>query len=178
MPVGNPESEVEIWKRRSELVKTARENGYELLSPVEAQLAIEFVTSGCTLRALAKKTGQPFELVKRTFADPLVRAFISDMQKEVAQHQIINRAWVEQQILGLWPKFIGEEEVSIVLAKTGQEVSAKKFHAGEVAAMLKHFGGNEDQKKAGGVQVQINFGAMGVSPTVVPTIDVTGAEDV
>lgn len=151
----------------------ARKNGYTCLSPLERQVAIEFATTGHTLRQVAADLGQPLLEVRKAFGSPLVRAFIHDLQNEVAAHRVINAVWVEQQVLEQWPKFVGEEDVHLI-NKSGEQVTAKKFHGPEVASILKHFSGNADQKKAGGVQVQINFGDLGVSPT--PALNVKVVE--
>lgn len=151
-------------------VATARETGFECLTPLERQFSLEFVVSGCTLKALAEQFEMPIRDITRMYNDPVVRAFISDMQAEVLQHKLINEQWVEGQIMRIWPQLIGEEEVPLV-DKSGAAFKAKKFHANEVTSLLKHFGGNQDQKKAGGVMVQINFGAMGVQPPEVNVID-------
>lgn len=160
----------------TKLIEEARNTGYIVLSPMQRQIAIEFVVSGRSVSALSKEMGYPSDQIRRVINDPIVRAFISDLQAEVAQHKIINAAWVEAQIINLWPKFTGEEEVDLV-GKDGINIKAKKFHATEITSILKHFSGNSDQKKAGGTHVVINFGDMGVSPQKGVTIDVE-AEDV
>lgn len=152
-------------------VEQARANGYECLSPVEKWVAIEFATSGTTLKELARRSQRPLAEIKQAFSDPIVRALINDLQNEIAQHKLINAAWVEQQVFAIWPQLIGEEDVNLV-NKAGEQVTAKKFHAPEVASILKHFSGNADQKKAGGVNVQINFGDMGVTQNQPVAVDV------
>ena len=147
-------------------VETARADGFKCLSPLERTVAIEFATSGNTLKDIAFRLQQPLADVKRAFNDPITRAFISDLQAEIAAHKVINAAWVEQQVLAIWPQLTGEEEVYLV-NKSGEQILARKFHGPEVASILKHFSGNADQKKAGGVHVQINFGDMGVTAPVV-----------
>lgn len=140
----------------------ARAEGYTCLSPLERAVAIEFATTGHTVRQVAKDLGQPLGEVRRAFGSPIVRALIHDLHEEIAKHKIINAAWVEQQVMAVWPQLIGEEEVNLVDAKTGEQYSGKKFHASEVASLIRHFSGNKDQTNAGGVQVMINFGDMGV----------------
>lgn len=159
-------------------IERARADGWRILTPEQSKVAIEFVTSGMSIKQLAAHLGMPQAEIKRCLAQPVVRAFVSDLQAEVAKHKIINRAWVENQILELWPKLTGEEEVDVVNMKEGISFKANKFHSAEIASIIKHFSGNEDQKKAGGVQVVINFGQMGVDGTAKPSIDVSGAEDV
>lgn len=159
----------------SNLIESARANGYLALDPVYRNVAIEFVISGMSVAALARSMKMDSLSVRRIINDPLTRAFISDLQAEVAQHRIINAAWVENQLLQIWPQLTGEEEVPLI-GKDGAQITGKKFHSAEVTSILKHFGGNADQKKAGGTQVIINFGEMGVRQDQV-VIDVSDAED-
>jgi hypothetical protein len=149
----------------------ARADGFQCLSPVERQFAIEFVVSAGTLKAMAAQFGLPIPIIQRMYNDPVVRAFIADLQAEVLQHRLVNEQWVEGQIMRIWPQLVGEEPVALV-DKCGNSFEAKKFHSTEVTSILKHFGGNTDQKKVGGVNVQINFGAMGVLPP--PEVKVNG----
>lgn len=151
----------------------AREEGFTCLSPLERQFALEFVVSGNTLKMLANQFEMELSEIRRMYNDPVVRAFIHDLQQEVIAHRVVNEQWVEGQILKIWPQLLGEEPVPLV-DKNGAAYLAKKFHSTEVTSLLKHFGGNQDQKKAGGVHVQINFGAMGVSP---PDVNVIEASD-
>lgn len=159
------------------LIDEARSNGYLDLPVENRQIAIEFVISGLSTRGIARKMGATYESVRKVINDPLTRAFIADMQAEVAQHKIINTAWVENQILEIWPQLIGEEPVAMV-TKDGMQYEAKKFHGPEVTSILKHFSGNDDQKKLGGTHVIINFGDMGVTREKSVVVDVSGAEDV
>ena len=149
-------------------IEQARQDGYVLLDPLSRQVAIDFVTTGHTLKQIASDMGQPLAEVKRAFNHPLTRAFITDLQAEMAQHKIINATWVESQVLAVWPILMGEEDVRKVNMK-GEQVFGKHFHGPEVVSILKHFSGNADQKAAGGVKVVINFGDMGVGakPNVV-----------
>lgn len=140
----------------------ARRDGYRCLSPIDRAVAIEFATTGFTLARIARELGRDEADVKRSFSNPIVRAFIADLQEEIAMHKVINASWVEQQVLSIWPQLIGEEEVPVVTAK-GETFQAKKFHSSEVASLLRHFSGNADQKKTGGVQVVINMADLGIS---------------
>lgn len=147
-------------------VEAVRRDGYVAMDPLMRQVAIEFVTSGHTLKQIANDLSQPLADVRSAFNNPVTRAFIADLQAEISKHKIVNAAWVEQKILEVWPQLTGEEDVAIMTAK-GEQVYGRKFHGEQVVSILKHFGGNEDQKKAGGVNVVINFGDMGVKPSVV-----------
>jgi hypothetical protein len=158
-------------------VERERLDGFPTLDPIQRQLAIEFVIAGSTLKQLAVTLDVPLTAVRRMLADPFLRAFISDLQKEMAVHRLINEQWVEAQILKNLPKFEGDEPIPVV-TRDGLEVMRNKFHSKELVAIYKAFGGNADQKKNGGVHVTIDFGSMGVSMpsdepiTVTPIFDV------
>jgi len=145
----------------SKAVSVAREEGYINLTPIQRQFALEFVLSGTTLKKIARLMDVPVPFVQRMYNNPVVRAYISDLQKEVAAHRLINDQWVENQIMKVMPKLLGEEPVDIVTPK-GQHLRKKKFHGPEVTSILKHFGGVQEQKGTGGngVNIQINFADM------------------
>lgn len=145
-------------------VDEARAGGFVVLTPLEKAVAIEFATTGATLREIANTLRQPLADIKASFNNPLCRAFIHDLQMEIAQHKVVNAAWVEAQVLKVWPQLTGEEEV-YTINKAGEEVFARKFHGPEVTSILKHFSSNADQKAAGGgLRVNINFSDLGVGP--------------
>lgn len=146
-----------------------RAAGYPSLEPYARQVALEFVFSCASIRELAQSLGLTKAEVNTVLFNPLTRAFISDLQEELMQHRIVNEAWVERQVLEQWPKLTGEEEVPVVTPK-GDRIMAKKYHAAEVAGIIKHFGGGEERGKVGkGVTVNLNFGDLGITqaPTVV-----------
>lgn len=153
-------------------VDQAREQGFTCLNPTERQFGIDFVVCGGSLLEIAKHMNIAIREAKAMFNDPIVRGFIADLQAEVLQHRLVNEQWVEGQILEHWPKLTGEEPVPLI-DKNGDAYLARKYHSTEIVSILKHFGGNKDQKAAGGVSVQINFGSLGIGPQAPPAIDVT-----
>lgn len=142
-------------------VERERQVGFPSLTPIYRQAALDFVLSGLTFKAIAQALECPLRTVQNMFGDPLMRAFIADLQKEYAIHRLLDAQWVEAQILKNLPKFEGEEAIPVV-TKDGEQVNRKRFHGKELIAIYKHFGGNADQKKMGGVHVTIDFGSMGV----------------
>src|SRR5688572_25820060 len=95
-------------------VDQAREGGWVCLTPLERQFAMEFVVSGNTLKQIAAEMGQPRSIINGLYNSPLVRGFIYDLQQEILQHRLINEAWVEGQLMRLWPQFTGQEDVALV----------------------------------------------------------------
>jgi len=143
----------------SKAVSVARAEGYVNLTPIQRQFALEFVLSGTSLKKIARLMDVPPAFVQRLYNNPIVRAYISDLQKEVAAHKLINDQWVENQIMKIMPKLLGEELVDIVTSK-GSHIRKKKFHAPELTSLLKHFGGVQENKGGGGgngVNIQINL---------------------
>jgi hypothetical protein len=152
-------------------IERERLAGFPSLTAIQRHVALEFVLSGATLKALAEAMEFTLGDIRRMFGDPIVRAFISELQKEYAIHRLLTEQWVETQILKNLPKFEGEEPVPVV-TRDGDEVMRRKFHGRELIALYKAFGGNADQKKSGGVHVTIDFGSMGVAmPSTVIDVD-------
>jgi hypothetical protein len=83
---------------------------------------------------------------------------------------------VEAQILKNLPKFEGDEPIPVV-TREGEQVMRKKWHGKELVAIYKHFGGNPDQKKNGGVYVTIDFNRMGVKTDVTAELTVSPVID-
>lgn len=156
---------------RHAFVERERLSGFPSITPIQRQVALEFVLSGATLKALAEMLEFPLAQVQRMFGDPILRAFISELQKEFAVHRLLTEQWVESQILKNLPKFEGEEPIPVV-TREGEQVMRKKWHGKELVAIYKAFGGNPDQKKNGGVHVTIDFNAMGVTRDAETIIDV------
>jgi len=160
-------------------VTRAREEGYIFLSPFQRQFAMEFVLTGTTLRKIARKMDLPQPIVAKMYNDPIVRAYISDLQKEVAAHRLINDQWIENQIMQNLPKLLGEEPVDIVTSK-GSHVKAKKYHGAELVSLFKHFSSQGQEKGPagkGGVNVQINFGDLGITEQPNVTFNLEGKVD-
>lgn len=160
-----------------EIVEAERKAGYPNIDPQHANIAIEFVLAGATQKSLAKKYDMTLAAIVNIMANPFIRAFIMDLQSELLKTRLINAAWVEQQILNEWPKLIGEEPVPIVNMKDGYSFEAKRYHAPEIVSVLKHFGGTADKAGKGGVQVNINFGRMGVGDRAPPIDSITVTEN-
>lgn len=150
----------------AELVARLKETGWQDLPPMSRAFAIEFVSGRGTIKAAAEALGiTPME-ARREYNSPVTRAFIATLQDEIAAHRVINAQWVESQLMELWPKLIGEEDVALV-SPAGEQILARKFHAADVTSLLKHFGGDANKVKNTGVQISINFDGMGITaPTI------------
>ena len=143
------------------MVERERQAGYPSLDAFHRQVAIDFVLEAASVATIAKKHEIPSSQVHLLFALPLLRAFMSDLQKEYMAYKLIDAGWIEAQIIKNMPKLEGDEPVPCV-TRDGDEVMRHKYHAKELIAIFKHFGGNADQKKVGGVHVSIDFGSLGV----------------
>lgn len=159
-------------------VTRARNEGFVNLTPFQRQFAMEFVLSGTSLRKIARLMDLPIPMVTRMYNDPIVRAYISDLQKEIAAHRLINDQWVENQIMKNLPKLEGEVPIDIVTSK-GTHVKRKKYHGAELVALIKHFGGGQQGQGQGNgqVNVQINFGDILSKPPTVTINQPGGSED-
>lgn len=100
--------------------------------------------------------------------EPMVLAFVNDLQSHLDGRSVISKDFVSLQWLKILPKLMGEEEVAIV--HMGQELSAKKFHASEAVNLIKELGKNTgyyDTAKSdeGNPAPSLNI-SFGVSPAV------------
>lgn len=84
-------------------------------------------------------TSRGFVLVR----EPLLAAFINDLQENMNVRSVICRDFVSLQFLKLMPKLLGEEIVDFV-TKDGGTFQARKFHATESVALLREIAKSTD----------------------------------
>jgi len=145
-----------------DIIKKHREEGWLNLEPHKRAFAISYVQSNSYVQA-AKDIKKP-GMGARYLRDPLVKALIADLQKEMFEVSLINRQFVEQKMIETLEKLEGNESVPMVTGQ-GIAIKEKKFHSGEVVNLLKEMGKisgiiPEKEVAAGGVQVTINMGAL------------------
>lgn len=146
-----------------------RNNNWEGLEPAKRAFAMAYVQSFSHHEA-AVSIGKPSVGLKY-IRDPLVRAFISDIQEEYSKISLINKHLVEAKMLETLEKLEGKADVPMVTGQ-GATFSGKKFHSGETVSLLKEMarmsGMSDDPKgKTSPVNIQINMGDLtGEAPGV------------
>ena len=144
-----------------EYIKVQKHRGWPDLDPKHREFANEYLINGFKHREAAKEVGVSDPT--RAMRNPLVRAYIANLQELNGNIRLLNQQFVEQRYMELIPKLMGEEEVPIFDVKEGISVNAKKFHSAETVAVLRDLGKasgyQADEEKASQVvNVQINIG--------------------
>lgn len=143
-------------------IERLRDDGWNDLDPLKRAFAISYSYCNSHVEAAREigKAGQGLKFLR----DPFVRALIADMQAELAKISIINRSFVEQKMLETLEKLEGNVPVPMV-TMSGDSYEEHKFHSGEVVTLLRDMGKiaqivPKDDGPVGGVNIQINLGAM------------------
>jgi hypothetical protein len=136
--------------------------------PAQARVfAYEYSIVG-SLRDACGKVSIGRQKGTRLLKDPLVDAFILDLQKEMAARSIFTREWIELEQLEQYEKCNGTVEVPYV-TRDGDMVMACNFQAGAANAALKNImdtsGVTRGTLESGGVSINIDLSAFVGDPT-------------
>lgn len=154
----------------NELIARNRENGWPDIEPQHKGFALKYVEQ-YSIKDAASAVGIGVAKAKELLRQPLVMAYLNDIQDTLAQRSIINRDFINIQWLKLLPKVMGEEEIPIVDVKNGIAFSAKEFNANAAAKVLTELSKSTNfyADGSGGtasVTVNIDLSALGInSPT-------------
>jgi predicted DNA-binding protein YlxM (UPF0122 family) len=157
------------------LVETNRQNGWPDLTDQVRAIAMEYVASGYSMASVMKELDISRETVSRTLKQPLVKAYVAELQKDDYTSAMISRSFVQSSLLAMLPKLAGEEDVPMV-DSNGDQIYRKKFFPGEMKGVLETLGKStdfqQDQGGTGGVNVQINFGDVLSGEGKVPNVTI------
>lgn len=111
------------------------DNGFEDLTEEQKLFAMAYVET-YVIKSSAEQAKVSATTAGKWLRDPLMLAFINELQSHLNNRSVISKDFVNLQWLKLMPKLLGEEEVPMV-DKDGCEFSAKKFHSTESVSLLK-----------------------------------------
>jgi len=144
------------------VIERNKANGWEDLSAQRKAFAMHFLLN-YDHRAAAKKVKFSLEMGAKLIREPLLSAYISELQSQDLISNIVTEDFVRTQWLNLIPILSGQVEIPIVLAD-GSEINARKFHAAELNNVLKELAKStkfyEEGSGDGSVNVQINVAAL------------------
>lgn len=154
-----------------ELIAHNRENSWPDLDPKRKAFAYYYIED-YSHRKAAEKAGFHPNTGASLLREPLLMAFINEMQSTLAERSIVNRDFVNVQWMKLLPKVMGDEEVAMV-TKDGDPYMAQKFHAAEATRVLTELSKStnfyaDGSGQSAAVTVNVNLSAMGVSEKEVP----------
>jgi hypothetical protein len=147
-------------------IERNKQLGWPDLSAQKKQFARVYLETYNPKRA-AEHCGLPKAHAHLLVREPLVAAFIEELESGYAARSFLTKEMVLIEQLEVLEKLQGREEVPIV-DKEGGTVHAKKFHAAEtvkfLADLAKQTGASTASGGAGsGVSISINFGDLVVS---------------
>jgi hypothetical protein len=91
------------------------------------------LSGACSAAKIEPGTGRTW------LREPLVLAFIGDLQAHLDSRTVISKDFVHLQWLKVLPKLMGEESVPMI-DRAGREYDARRFHAAESVALIKELG--------------------------------------
>ena len=144
------------------IIERNKTSGWPDLEPKRKAFAMHYIID-YDARNAAKKAKFAEATGARLIREPLLSAYISELQNEELISNVVTEDFVRTQWLNLIPMLSGQVEVPIVLAD-GTQVDVKKFHASELNSVLKELAKSTKfyEEGSGGsqVNVQINVGAL------------------
>jgi len=147
----------------SSLVERNRESGFLDLDDQRRAFCIEYVTNGYKHRDAAESVGFPAERGTRLKREPLVAAYIVDLQNKYLAESVVTKQTLDVHLDELEDIAMGRISIPIVTG-SGEKIEAKKFHADLAmkiyAERSKLHGISKDDSKHAAVNVTINMEGM------------------
>ena len=136
------------------------------LSVDEQAFVTAYIENSYSLAETASALSLPTHILRKMLANSTVTKAIAEVQSELSDLDFMNDKWVKTQLLKLYPKVLGEENVPLV-DNMGNQMEVKKFYPDIAMRILEYVAPKATQGKAAGngasVNVQINLGAMGIT---------------
>lgn len=144
-------------------------NGFQDLSAQKKAFAFAYLET-YKIGEAAEQAGVSSTTGAKWFREPLVNAFITEIQSEYQRRSVVDADFVRTQWLQMLPKVMGDEAVPMVL-NDGTQIEGRKFHASDATRVLtelskstKFYEGGSGNN--GAVSININLDAMGISTNV------------
>lgn len=160
----------------SSQVESLRKGNWEKLDAKRKAFVYKYIESydHC---AAAKAAGFSRSQGLGLLRDPLVAAFLNDVQETMGERSIITRDFINVQWMKVLPKLMGEEEVMLGVDKDGTQLEGYKFHAGEATRALTELSKSTNFYAGGtgnaNVSININLEALGIDEGVTIEGEVT-----
>ena len=133
------------------VIEVHRSENWANLSPDRRAFAIAYVETMSHVEA-ARRVGKPGQGL-RYMRDPQTAALIADLQAETFKYNVVTEAFVQQQLIALLPKLMGEEPIALV-DKDGVTYEGCKFHASESRAAIASLG--DSLKRVNGMTIHVD----------------------
>lgn len=157
----------------SKSVESLRKDNWARLDAKRKAFAYKYIETYDHCEA-AKAAGFSRSAGLGLLRDPLIVAFIDDLQQVMGERSIITRDFINVQWMKVLPKLMGEEEVMLGVDKDGMQQEGYKFHASEAVRAVTELSKSTNFYAGGSgnanVSVNINLAALGIEEQGV-TID-------
>jgi len=145
-------------------VERNRENGFQDLGDQRRAFCIEYVSNGYKERKAAVKVGFAESTGAKLKREPLVAAYIVDLQKKYLAESIVTKQTLDVYLDELEDIAMGRVSIPIVTG-SGEKINAKKFHADMAMKVYNersklHGIVEEEDKANAAVNVTINMAGM------------------
>jgi len=145
------------------LLDRMKADGWATMNPVHRAFAHSYLDS-YDHRGAAKEVGHAAAHGIKLLRDPIVAAYIAEMQNQSRLSTIISKDFINMNYLKLLDYAMGREEMPIVLA-SGDQITAKKVMVGEAKNILAEMAKSTEYEKDTGtktaaVSISINMGSL------------------
>lgn len=96
------------------------------LSPAERAFTAAYVQNSYSLRDAAADLQISQAAARKYLQNPDVMRAVTEVQSQLSDIDFLNEKYVRAQLLKLYPKFIGEEDVPFI-TNTGEQGGGRKF---------------------------------------------------
>jgi len=156
-----------VIENKSQLALIIERNkaaGWPDIEPKRKAFAMYYLIDYDTRKA-AKKAKFAEKTGASLIREPLLSAYIAELQSQDLISNVVTEDFVRTQWLNLIPILSGQVEVPLGVDADGDQLNGKKFHASELNNVLKELAKStkfyeEGSGGDGSVNVQINVGAL------------------
>jgi len=96
------------------------------LSISEKAFVTAYIETSYSLAEAAGELCIPRSAANKLLQNPIVRQAVAEVQSQLSDIDFLNEKYVRAQLLKLYPKFIGEEDVPFI-TNTGEQGEGRKF---------------------------------------------------
>ena len=146
------------------VIERNKQNGWEDLEPKRKAFAMYYLMD-YDHRASAKKAKFSEDFGKSLIREPLLSAYISELQTQDLISNIVTEDFVRTQWLNMIPILSGRVDIALGVDADGTQLVGRQFNAGALNSVLKELAKStkfyeEGSGGSGQVNVQINMGAL------------------
>jgi hypothetical protein len=118
---------------------------WQSLSVDDKAFVVSYIDNSYSLDAVSKDIEEHVSVLKKLLSRSDIRKAIAEVQAEQADITFLNEKWVKDQLLKLYPKVIGEEDVPFVNGN-GEERLIRRFYP-DIAMRIVEYVVPKDNKK-------------------------------